>query len=247
MKSRTGCQYSLLRSDGVVFTTWLWVECAIEWLFGESYIHILDLQRYILFAVIVSDASYLCVDGVPFLPKVKISLPVLIFFFSWYVIELPTLHFGGGLHCMWADSKQSRQVSPVELRAAFMYVNFVHIRAFSHWVMVRRSKTQWKRRGEGFYRGFSSSGRCVFGSLAYPRGLYFCKELCRSLPLAIQSQDCYIILLLSSHYTRGGVTVLWQFQELLWQRRFRDNRGHVINVPSLRRMWLPHRGTSINL
>ena len=31
----------------------------------------------------------------------------------------------------------------------------------------------------------------------------------------IQSQDCYSILLLSSHYARGDVTVTRRFQELL--------------------------------
>ena len=43
------------------------------------------------------------------------------------------------------------------------------------------------------------------------------------------------------------VTVLWQFQELLWQRRFRDSRGRAIYVPSLSRVCLPHPDTSINL
>ena len=32
---------------------------------------------------------------------------------------------------MWADSKRSRRVSFVELRAAFVQVNIVHIRTFN--------------------------------------------------------------------------------------------------------------------
>ena len=123
----------------------------------------------------------------------------------------------------------------------FTYV----MRTFSHWMVVRRLNTQWKGKGKGFYRGFPSYGPCVFGLLAYPRGNYFCKELCGSVPLAIQSQDCYSILLLSSHYARGDVAVLWQFQELLRQRPFRDGKGRDIYVPSLSRVWLPHPDTSL--
>ena len=144
--------------------------------------------------------------GVPLLPKVwDFFARRAFFFFLRYAIELPTLHFGGGLYCFWADSKRSRRVNSVELRAAFVRVNFVHIRIFSHLIVVRPSIV--KRQRERFYRGFPSYGPCVFGFLATPRGHYLCKKLCGSLPLAIQSQDCYIILLLSSHDARGDVTV----------------------------------------
>ena len=42
--------YSLLSSDGVVFTSWVKVEIegTIKWLFGEGYNHILDLRPFIL-------------------------------------------------------------------------------------------------------------------------------------------------------------------------------------------------------
>ena len=87
---------------------------------------------------IVSDSSYYyyCAlmpgIGVPLLPKVYYSFARRALFFLRYVAELPTLHFDGKLCCMWADSKRSRRVSSVELRAAFVHVSFVHIRTFSH-------------------------------------------------------------------------------------------------------------------
>ena len=71
--------------------------------------------------------------GAPLCQRFTFSLPVVLFFFLRYVIELPRLHFGGELHCVSADLKRSRRVSPVKLRAAFMYVNFVHTRTFSHY------------------------------------------------------------------------------------------------------------------
>ena len=71
----------------------------------------------------MSDSSYICVlmpgIGVPLLPKINNSLPVVLLFLLRYVAGLPTLHFDGKLYCMWADSKRSRRVSSVELRAAF--------------------------------------------------------------------------------------------------------------------------------
>ena len=53
--------------------------------------------------------------------------------------------------------------------------------------------------------------------LASPRDRYFCIESCGSLPLVIV-EDCYNILLRSSHYARGDVTVLGRF------RSFYDSR-----------------------
>ena len=80
----------------------------------------------------MSDASSLCFDtwdrSSAFAKGLGFLCPSCIFFFLRYVIELPALHFGEGLYCMWADSKMSRGVSPVELHAAFMHGNFVHIR-----------------------------------------------------------------------------------------------------------------------
>ena len=70
--------------------------------------------------------------GVPLLPKINNSLPVVLLFLLRYVAELPTMHFDGKLYCMWADSIRSRRVSSAELRADFMHVNFVHIRTLSH-------------------------------------------------------------------------------------------------------------------
>ena len=180
-------------------------------MFGKGYILILDFQPFILFAVDRATCFlfvlWYLASEFRFCKKFRIFLPVVIFFFLRYVIELPTLQSDGKLYCMWADSKRSRRVSSVELRAAFVHVNFVHIRTFSHWIVVRRSNTQWEGRGEGYYRGFPSYGPCYYGLLAYPWGHYFCKELCGSVHLAIQSQDCYIILLLSSHYAWGGCYV----------------------------------------
>ena len=53
VKSRRGCWYSLLSSDGIVFTNWFWLEFdgTSEWLFSEGYILVLDLRPFILFEV----------------------------------------------------------------------------------------------------------------------------------------------------------------------------------------------------
>ena len=84
---------------------------------------------------IVSDASFLRFDTWHRSSVLAEGLGFLCpscFFFLRYVIELPTLHFGGRLYCMWADLKRSGRVSPVELRAAFIHVNFVHMQTFNH-------------------------------------------------------------------------------------------------------------------
>ena len=47
--------------------------------------------------------------------------------------------------------------------------------------------------------------------LAYPRDHHVCIESCGSLPFVIV-EDCYSILLSSSHYARGNVTVLDRFR-----------------------------------
>ena len=86
----------------------------------------------------MSDSSFLCFDAwhrsSAFAEGLLFLCPSCFLFFLRYLTELPTLHFGGKLFCMWADSKRGRRVSSVELRADFVHVNFVHIRTFSHYI-----------------------------------------------------------------------------------------------------------------
>ena len=59
------------------------------------------ISRVFCLRFIVSDASFCAlIPGieVPLSPRVRILFPVVFFIFLRYVVELPTLHFGGGLY-----------------------------------------------------------------------------------------------------------------------------------------------------